>query len=87
MAEQEIGRVTHYFGHINVAAIEITDGTLKVGDTIHIKGHTSDFTQQIESIQLEHESVEEATVGQEIGLKVAEHAREHDIVYKVVDDA
>ena len=87
MAEHEIGRVTHYFGHISVAAIEITDGTLKVGDTIHIKGHTSDFTQQVESIQLEHESVEEATMGQEIGLKVAEHAREHDVVYKVVDDA
>ena len=87
MAEQEIGRVTHYFGHINVAAIEITDGTLKVGDTVHFKGHTSDFTQHVDSIQLEHESVEEATVGQEIGLKVAEHAREHDVVYKVVDDA
>ena len=86
MAEQEVGRITHYFGKIGVAAIEITEGSLRVGDTVHIKGHTSDFTQQIESMQLEHESIEEATVGQTIGIKVVEHAREHDLVYKVVED-
>jgi len=86
MAEQEVGRVTHYFGKIGVAAIEITESSLQVGDTVHIKGHTSDFTQPIESMQLEHESVEEATVGQTIGIKVVEHAREHDLVYKVVED-
>ncbi len=86
MAEQEVGRITHYFGKIGVAAIEITAGSLRVGDTVHIKGHTSDFTQQIESMQLEHESIEEATVGQTVGIKVVEHAREHDLVYKVVED-
>jgi len=79
--------VTHYFGKVGVAAVQLVEGELRVGDTIHIKGHTSDFTQQVESIQLEHETIEEATVGQEIGIKVAEHAREHDVVYKVVDDA
>ena len=85
MAEEEIGKVTHYFGHIQVAAIEITDGSMCVGDTIHIKGHTSDFTQTIDSMQIENESVQEATVGQSVGIKVAEHARVHDAVYKVTD--
>lgn len=83
MAEEEIGKVTHYFGHVQVAAIEITSGTLRVGDTIHIRGHTSDFTQPVDSMQIEKESVEEATVGQNVGIRVAEHAREHDVVYKV----
>ncbi|NQT12174.1 MAG: hypothetical protein HQ582_05475 [Planctomycetes bacterium] len=83
MAEEEIGKVTHYFGHIQVAAIEITSGTMRVGDTIHIRGHTSDFTQPVDSMQIEKESVEEATVGQNVGIRVAEHAREHDVVYKV----
>ncbi len=86
MAEQEIGRVTHYFGHINVAAIEITKQALSVGDTIHIKGHTSDFTQHVDSMQLDGKNVQRATVGQSVGIKVAEHAREHDTVYKVTPE-
>lgn len=85
MAEEEIGKVTHYFGHIEVAAVEVTDGTLRVGDTIHIQGHTSDFTQTVDSMQIDKESVEEATVGQNVGIRVAEHARVHDVVYKVTD--
>ncbi len=85
MAEEEIGKVTHYFGHIQVAAIEVTDGALRVGDTIHVRGHTSDFTQTVDSMQVEKESIEEATVGQNVGIRVAEHARVHDIVYKVTD--
>jgi len=85
MAEEEIGKVTHYFGHIQVAAIEITSGTMRVGDTIHIRGHTSDFTQSVDSMQIEHDSVEEATPGQAVGIKVVEHARVHDTVYKVTD--
>lgn len=68
-----------------MAAIEITDGSLCVGDTIHIKGHTSDFTQTVDSMQIDNESVEEATVGQNVGIKVADHAREHDVVYKVTE--
>ena len=85
MEEKQIGRITHYFGNISVGIIEITDDTLSVGDTIHIKGHTTDFQQQIESIQIEHESVKKAKVGDKIGLKVKEHVREHDIVYKVIE--
>jgi len=86
MAEQKIGIVTHYFGKIGVAALKITDGELRVGDTIRIKGHTSDFTQTVKSMQVEHESVEVARTGDEIGLKTAEYAREHDSVYKVLPD-
>ncbi len=85
MAEKEIGKVTHYFGNISVAAIEITEDTLSVGDTIHIKGHTSDFTQTVDSMQLEGASVQQASAGQSIGVKVTGHAREHDTVYKVTD--
>ena len=86
MGETEIGKVTHYFNHLNVAAIEVTAGELKVGDTIHIKGHTSDFTTTVESIQIEHEQVPVAKVGDNIGVKVPDHAREHDHVFVVTAD-
>ena len=86
MSEEQIGKISHYFGHINVAAIELTDGALAVGDTIHIKGHTTDLREEIESIQIEHEQVQSAKKGQSIGVQVAEHVREHDVVYKVVPD-
>ena len=85
MAEEEIGRVTHYFGKIGVAAIEITKGELSVGDTIHFKGHTSDFKQTVDSMEIDGESVERASTGKNVGIKVIEHAREHDVVYKVTD--
>ena len=85
MAEVELGRITHYFGKIGVAAIEITQDSLAVGDTIHIKGHTSDFNLKVDSMQIDGQSVDEATVGQSVGIKVAEHAREHDTVYKVIE--
>ncbi|MDI6704482.1 MAG: EF-Tu/IF-2/RF-3 family GTPase [bacterium] len=81
--EHEIGKVTHYYSRIGVVVIEISSGTLNVGDTIHIKGHTTDFTQEITSMEIEHKHVEEAKAGQTIGLKVKEHARKHDVVYKV----
>jgi putative protease len=86
MAEQEIGGVSHYFGKIGVAAIDITQGELRVGDTIHVKGHTSDFTQAVDSMQIEHESVDVARAGESIGIKVIDHAREHDRVFKVAPD-
>lgn len=86
MAEQEIGYVIHYWTNISVAGMRITDGELRVGDSIHIKGHTSDFTQQVDSLQIEGESVEVAKPGDDVGLKVVDHAREHDKVYKVLAD-
>jgi len=83
--EEEIGVFTHYFTKISVGVIEITKGTLKAGDTIHIKGATSDFTQKVQSMQIEHEKIEEAKKGQSIGLKVKEHVREHDKVFKITE--
>jgi len=84
MAEEKlVGKITHYFTNIGVAVVEITSGGLSVGDKIHIKGATSDFEQGIESMQVEHESVEKAKKGQSVGLKVDQQAREGDDVFKV----
>jgi len=80
--EMQVGKVTHYFAKIGVAVIEVTDGSIKVGDEVHIKGHTSDFKHKITSMQIEHENVEMAEPGQSIGLKVNEPVRSNDIVYK-----
>ncbi|HEY4687048.1 MAG TPA: hypothetical protein VIH20_02425 [Candidatus Subteraquimicrobiales bacterium] len=84
--ETEIGRVTHYFTKLGVAVVQIDKDTLGVGDTIHIKGHTTDLTQKVESMQVEHEEVETAKAGEAIGLRVEEHVREHDQVYKVLEE-
>ena len=84
MPEEEVGNVAHYYTHLSVAVVELK-GDLKVGDQIHVKGATSDFTQKVESMQIEHESVQEAKAGQSIGLKVAAHAREGDKVFKVTE--
>jgi putative protease len=86
MSEQKIGIVSHYWSKIGVAGLRITDGELKVGDTIHIKGHTSDFTQSVESMQIESQSVDVARPGDDVGVKVLEHARGHDEVFKVTPD-
>jgi putative protease len=80
----KIGHVSHYFGKIQVAAIELTEGELSVGDTIHIKGHTSDFTQTVDSMQIDNADVTNAKKGQGVGIRVTEHARVGDDVYKVV---
>lgn len=79
--EEEIGRVTHYFDKAGVAVIKLTT-PLKVGDKIHIKGHTTDFEQDIVSIQIEHDSISEGKKGDAVGVKVDERVREHDIVFK-----
>jgi putative protease len=83
MKEQEIGYVSKYFGQIRVAAIEITAGKLSVGETIHIKGHTTDMNVDVGSIQIEHESVDSANKGDSIGLKVSGKARRKDKVFKL----
>jgi len=80
--EERVGTVTHYYGHLSVAAVRLDSGSLRVGDAIRVLGHTSDFRQRVESMQIEHQAVIEAGVGQEIGLRVTGHARENDAVYK-----
>ena len=86
MTEQRTGIVIHYWGKVGVAGVKITDGELRVGDTIHVKGHTSDFTQQVESMQVEGQSVDVVRAGDDVGIKTLEHAREHDEVFKVTPD-
>jgi len=83
MTERKIGTVTHYYNNLHVAGVTISDGELHNGDTIHIKGHTSDFEQKVESMQIDHAAVDTAKPGDQIGLTVIEHAREHDTVYAV----
>lgn len=82
--EEEIGKVTHHFGKIGVGVVEVTKGTLKVGDTIHIKGSSTDFEQTVDSLQVEHENVNEVKEGDAAGMKVSEKVHEGDIVYKVI---
>lgn len=79
---ERIGIVTHYYNHLSVAILKLETGSLRVGEFIHIKGHTSDFSQPVESMEIDHAHVNEARPGQSFGLRVKEHAREHDIVYK-----
>ena len=84
MPEKVIGKVSDFFAHPVVAGIELT-GTLKVGDTIHIKGHTSDMEFTVNSMQIDNVDVNEAKAGDSIGVKVSERVRRGDAVYKVTD--
>lgn len=83
-ALEEIGVVTHYFPHVDAAVVKMTKGSLAVGDTIIIKGHTTDFKEKVNSIQLDHVPINSASPGQEIGLLVKSKVREHDVVYKLI---
>ncbi len=86
MAEEKlIGKITHYFSNIGVGIIELSD-ELKVGDTIRIKGATTDFEQEVESMQIEHQNIEKAKKGDTIGLKVKDKVREGDNVYLVREE-
>ena len=79
---KEIGKVSSYFSHVGVAAIKLTD-KLKVGDKIHIKGHTTDFEVPVSEIQIERKSVKEAKKGEHIGIKVPDKVRPNDAVFLV----
>ena len=77
----EVGHITHFFSKINVAVLELT-APLAVGDRILIKGPTTDFEQTVDSMQIEHANIPKAEAGQSIGLKMTEHVKERDVVYK-----
>jgi translation initiation factor IF-2 len=83
--EKLIGVITHYYGKISVAVLKVTDGEVNIGDAVHVKGKHSDFTQTIGSMQVEHEAVQKAKKGDEVGLKVDNPVHEHDEVYKVTE--
>ena len=83
-AEQRIAVVTHYYSHLSVATLRLEPGaTLRVGDVIHILGHTTDFSQRVESLEVDRKSVLEVGSNDDFGLKVIDHAREHDVVFKM----
>ena len=86
MLEEEIGYVSNYFKNISVAAVEITNGSISVGDKLHFRGHSTDFEVPIDSMQVDHKSVTEAKRGDSIGLKVSAKVRKHDKVYKVIGE-
>jgi len=86
-SEQRIGVVTHYYSHLSVATIKLEPGTtLRVGDVIHVHGHTTDFTQRVESLEVNHAPAREVGPNDDFGLKVIEHVREHDVVFNVGDN-
>ena len=80
--EKLVGRITHYFGKVEVGVIELSD-VLKIGDTIHIKGKGTDFTQPVSSMRIETTVVNEAKAGDRVGVKVAQKVHENDSVFKV----
>jgi len=80
--KEKIGKITHYFSHIGVAVVEI-EKPLHVGDKISIEGSTTNFQQTVDSMQIEHDKIQEAKPGQAIGLKVNDRVREGDVVFKI----
>jgi len=84
--EEEVGRISHYFSKINVGILELNKGKIKIGDTIHIKGHTTDFYQNVQSMQVEHSPVESAEAGQSVGIKVEGDVREKDLVFRLTEE-
>jgi hypothetical protein len=80
---EKIGEVTHYFPHVNAAAVKLLKSGLKIGDSIYIKGHTTEFKERVLSIQLDHTTISEGKKGQEIGLLVKSRVRQGDKVYKI----
>ena len=83
MSEELIGTVTHYFRGPSVAIVHVDDGALDVGDEIHLLGHTTDFTERIFSMEVEHRKVEHVSKGEDIAIQVVERARLHDQVFRV----
>lgn len=86
MAEKKIGEVMKYFSKPSVAAVKITEGELTVGDSIKFSGHTTDFTDVIESMEVENKSVQKAVAGDFIGVKVSDRVRSGDEVFKITPD-
>src|SRR5437667_10762615 len=84
MERQKVAEVFHFFGHIGVAAIRLTEGSLAIGDTVQIQGPTTNVEQTVDSLQIEHATVSTAGAGQEVGMKLRDRVREKDFVYKLM---
>ncbi len=85
MPEEQVGVVVKFFTKPSVAAIQVTSGSIKKGDLLKYKGHTTDFSDTVASIEIDNKAVDEAPAGSMVGIKVKERVRESDKVYKVVD--
>ncbi|OGL00131.1 MAG: hypothetical protein A3E31_06880 [Candidatus Rokubacteria bacterium RIFCSPHIGHO2_12_FULL_73_22] len=81
--EEKVGVVTDYYSRLGVAAVRLDSGALEVGDTVRVRGHTTDVTQAVESLQVEHRAVQRAERGTEVALKVRERVRRHDAVLRL----
>jgi putative protease len=85
MADEQVGVIVKFFAKPSVAAIQVTGGSIKIGDMLKYSGHTTDFTEEVTSMQVDNEAVEEAGTGAMVGIQVKERVRENDKVYKVVE--
>jgi putative protease len=85
MEEKKIGTVMDYFAKIGVVAFRVEGEGLKVGETIHIKGHTTDLTQQVVSMQIDRNAIQEAKPGDDVGIKINDRVRKGDAIYKVIE--
>jgi translation elongation factor EF-1alpha len=86
MSEQLVGSVTHFFKGPSVAVVKLSEGHIDVGDTLHFVGHTTDFTETVRSMEVEHKKVEHAEAGDEIAIQVIERVRQHDRVFRLAAD-
>ena len=85
MPEKEVAVIVKFFAKPSVAALQVTDGTIKKGDTLRYKGHTTDFTEEVSSLEIDNQPVDEVKIGDLVGVKVKDRVRENDKVYKVVE--
>lgn len=85
MSGTQIATVTHFFDHVSVAVLSLTE-TIRVGDTVHFLGHSTDFKQEVASLQIEHKDVNEAKPGDDVAMKVSQRVHPHDKVYKLTDE-
>ena len=85
MPDEQVAVIVKFFAKPSVAALEVTNGTIKKGDILRYKGHTTDFTEEISSMEIDNQAVDEVKVGDLVGVKVKERVRENDTVYKVVE--
>jgi hypothetical protein len=85
MSGVQIGLVTHFFDHIHVAALTLTE-TIRVGDTLHFLGHSTDFKQKVTSLQIEHKAVNEARAGDDVAMEVAQQVHPNDKVFRITEE-
>ena len=85
MAEELVGKIVKFFSRPSVAAIEVTDGSFQTGDTLWYKGHTTDYKEEVKSMEIDNQQVVKVKAGDLVGIKVKERVRENDRVYKLVE--